>query len=63
MQQVAQLKPNPEPARANAVEVIGVSHVYHGREGAVPALTDIDMTVPAGSPSSSGRPAAARLRC
>jgi NitT/TauT family transport system ATP-binding protein len=48
MQQVAQLKPNPEPARANAVEVIGVSHVYHGREGAVPALTDIDMTVPTG---------------
>ncbi|MCW5694271.1 MAG: ABC transporter ATP-binding protein [Pseudolabrys sp.] len=48
MQQVAKLKPQAETGRANAVEVTGVSHIYHGREGAVPALTDIDMTVPAG---------------
>ena len=48
MQQVAKLKPQVEAGRANAVEVTGVSHIYHGRDGAVPALTDIDMTVPAG---------------
>ena len=31
-----------------AVEVRGLSHVYAGRDGAVPALQDIDMNVPAG---------------
>ncbi len=34
----------PEPA----VEVSGLGHVYMGREGAVPALSGIDLTVPAG---------------
>src|SRR6188768_2579649 len=33
-----------EPAGA-AIEVAGLSHIYAGREGAVPALTDIAMTV------------------
>jgi NitT/TauT family transport system ATP-binding protein len=36
-----------EPAGA-AIEVAGLSHIYAGREGAVPALTDIAMTVNAG---------------
>ena len=31
-----------------AVEVRGVGHIYAGREGAVPALIDVDLTVPAG---------------
>ena len=35
------------PANA-AIEVAGLSHIYAGREGAVPALTDISITVGAG---------------
>ncbi len=35
------------PASA-AIRVDGLGHIYGGREGAVPALTDIDMTVGAG---------------
>jgi NitT/TauT family transport system ATP-binding protein len=34
--------------RKPAVEVRGLSHVYSGRDGAVPALTDIDLSVPEG---------------
>jgi NitT/TauT family transport system ATP-binding protein len=37
----------PRVARA-AVEVRGLSHVYAGRDGPVPALADIDLTVPTG---------------
>jgi NitT/TauT family transport system ATP-binding protein len=36
-----------QPVRA-AVEVHGLSHVYSGRDGVVPALEDIDLTVQAG---------------
>jgi len=36
-----------EPA-SGAIEVAGLSHIYAGREGAVPALSDIAMTVGAG---------------
>jgi NitT/TauT family transport system ATP-binding protein len=35
-------------ARELAVEVRGLGHVYGGRDGAVPALSDIDLAVPAG---------------
>src|SRR5436853_3414429 len=31
-----------------AIDVAGLSHIYAGREGPVPALTDISMTVGAG---------------
>lgn len=48
MQHVANLSASrAEPAPA-AVAVEGVSHVYDGREGKVPALEDISMTVGAG---------------
>jgi NitT/TauT family transport system ATP-binding protein len=36
-----------QPAEA-AIEVAALSHTYAGRDGAVPALTDISMTVGAG---------------
>jgi NitT/TauT family transport system ATP-binding protein len=36
-----------QPAKA-AIEVRGLSHVYAGRDGAVPALADVDLTVPEG---------------
>ena len=48
MQHVAQLSPRPDRALQPAVEVRGLGHIYDGRDGAVPALTDIDLTVPAG---------------
>jgi NitT/TauT family transport system ATP-binding protein len=35
-------------AHAAAIEVAGLSHVYDGREGKVPALQDIALTVDAG---------------
>ena len=35
-------------AHAAAIEVAGLSHVYAGREGQVPALEDIALTVGAG---------------
>ena len=49
---MANVKPNlsvvrDAPASA-AIEVDGLSHTYAGREGAVPALNDISMTVGAG---------------
>jgi len=33
---------------SGAIEVAGLSHIYDGRDGKVPALTDISMTVGAG---------------
>jgi NitT/TauT family transport system ATP-binding protein len=47
MQHVANVTGTRTDARA-AVEVRGLSHVYAGRDGAVPALEAIDITVPAG---------------
>jgi len=48
MQHVANVTGERADASRAAVEVRGLSHVYAGRDGAVPALQDIDMTVPAG---------------
>jgi NitT/TauT family transport system ATP-binding protein len=48
MQHVAGLSGERAGAMRAAVEVRGLSHVYAGRDGAVPALQDIDVTVPAG---------------
>ena len=47
MQHVANVSGARTEAKA-AVEVRGLSHVYAGRDGAVPALEAIDMKVPAG---------------
>ncbi len=50
MQHVANLKVASEtvaPAGA-AIAVANLAHIYQGREGAVPALEDISLTVPAG---------------
>ncbi len=48
MQRVADLSRPAMAATAAAIEVAGVSHVYAGRDGAVPALQDISLTVAAG---------------
>jgi NitT/TauT family transport system ATP-binding protein len=50
MQHVADLTVGARTAAptAAAIEVAGLSHVYAGRDGNVPALADIDMTVGAG---------------
>ena len=50
---------------STAIEVAGLSHVYDGRDGKVPALTDIahDGRRRDVSSSSSARAAAARPRC
>ncbi len=48
MEHMAKLNRRPEHAPQAAVEVRGLGHIYEGRDGAVPALTDIDLTVPAG---------------
>jgi len=48
MQRMADLKPNRAEAAAAAIAVDRVSHIYHGREGQVPALQDISMQVGAG---------------
>jgi NitT/TauT family transport system ATP-binding protein len=48
MQQVADVKTLQGQVLRPAVQVEGLSHVYAGRDGAVPALSDIDLTVPAG---------------
>ena len=45
---MANLSPLREQANGPAVEVRGLGHVYEGRDGAVPALTNIDLTVPSG---------------
>jgi NitT/TauT family transport system ATP-binding protein len=36
------------PVRAAAIKVASLSHIYQGREGQVPALEDISLTVEAG---------------
>ena len=48
MQHVANVTGGRTGVSKAAVEVRDLSHVYVGRDGAVPALQDIDMTVPAG---------------
>jgi NitT/TauT family transport system ATP-binding protein len=48
MQHLADVRVLREQPVQAAIEVRGLSHVYSGREGAVPALTDIDITVPEG---------------
>jgi NitT/TauT family transport system ATP-binding protein len=48
MQHVAGMNTLRVQAPKPAVEVRGLSHVYAGRDGAVPALSDIELTVPAG---------------
>ncbi|MDO9413850.1 MAG: ABC transporter ATP-binding protein [Pseudolabrys sp.] len=48
MQHVAQLNPAVEAAPAAAVEVRDLGHIYAGRDGPVPALSDISLTVPTG---------------
>jgi NitT/TauT family transport system ATP-binding protein len=48
MQHVAYVSGIRADAAQPAVEVRGLSHVYAGRDGAVPALQDIELTVPAG---------------
>ncbi|HVV62987.1 MAG TPA: ABC transporter ATP-binding protein [Pseudolabrys sp.] len=48
MQHVARVSIVREETAAPAIEVAGVSHVYAGREGAVPALDDISLSVGAG---------------
>jgi len=48
MQYMAGVSGERAGAMKAAVDVRGLSHVYDGRDGAVPALQDIDLTVPAG---------------
>ncbi len=48
MQHVAHMSEFRPQTSTPAVEVRGLSHVYAGREGDVPALSNIDLTVPAG---------------
>src|SRR5258706_6016048 len=48
MQRVANLSAARTDAGPAAIEVAGLSHVYDGREGPVPALADIAITVGAG---------------
>jgi len=48
MQHVANLSMHAAQPLKTAVEVQGLSHVYAGRDGDVPALQDIALSVPAG---------------
>src|SRR5918912_1232149 len=48
MQQMANLTRLQERPESTAIEVAGLSHVYTGTEGGVPALEDISMNVEAG---------------
>ena len=48
MQHVANVRMTQSETLTPAVEVAGLSHVYAGREGAVPALENIDLTVEPG---------------
>jgi NitT/TauT family transport system ATP-binding protein len=48
MQHVAHVSEVRPQMATPAVEVRGLSHIYAGRDGDVPALSDIDLTVPAG---------------
>jgi NitT/TauT family transport system ATP-binding protein len=47
MQHLALVSDRPGRTAA-AVEIGNVSHVYEGRDGRVPALSDVSLTVPAG---------------
>ena len=44
----ADMKDVSAQSQAAAIEVAGLSHIYEGREGQVPALQDIALTVGAG---------------
>ena len=48
MQRVAHVSEFDPVASTPAVEISGLSHVYAGRDGDVPALSDINLTVPTG---------------
>lgn len=48
MQHLADVNELRAQTRAAAIEVAGLSHIYEGREGQVPALEDISLTVGAG---------------
>jgi NitT/TauT family transport system ATP-binding protein len=48
MQHLADVKELRAQTRAAAMKVAGLSHTYEGREGQVPALEDISLTVDAG---------------
>src|SRR6476620_6027322 len=48
MQHMASVTRLHEAAEPSAIKVAGLSHVYAGAEGGVPALEDISMTVEAG---------------
>ena len=48
MQHLADVKELRAQTQAAAIEVAGLSHIYEGREGQVPALEDISLTVGAG---------------
>jgi NitT/TauT family transport system ATP-binding protein len=48
MQHMASVRRLHEVAEPTAIEVAGLSHVYAGADGGVPALEDISMEVPAG---------------
>ena len=45
MQHVARVSAVREQSAASAIEIAGLSHVYAGREGNVPALEDIALSV------------------
>jgi NitT/TauT family transport system ATP-binding protein len=49
MQHMASVTRLHEAVEPSAIEVAGLSHIYAGPEGGVPALEDISMAVPAGS--------------
>jgi len=48
MQHMARMSLAREDTAAPAIEIAGLSHTYSGRDGAVPALEDISLSVPAG---------------
>ena len=48
MQQLADMSLAPAAAATPAIAVTGVSHVYGGRDGGMPALADVSLTVEAG---------------
>ncbi|HZL40414.1 MAG TPA: ABC transporter ATP-binding protein [Pseudolabrys sp.] len=45
---MANVSPRQAIASEPAVQIRGLSHVYQGRDGAVPALSNIELDVPAG---------------
>ena len=48
MRHMARMSLIREDSAAPAIEIAGLSHTYSGRDGAVPALEDISLSVPAG---------------